>query len=193
MSNPTFRASDVFEMINTPDLFKSNHWTCNAVVEYITDYFADNEYSSIDSLAGDLEMAHWDAGSLDYSEQAEFLNVASNRDDVEEVFSDLLDSMGEPIEIREFSDMLIHALDHVTNAIASLIYHADLAIVVNHADYMDTDPEVIICDKYDADDKVSEIIQHRLDMEVQHSTETVTEEDLDAMEETLLQLVFTVV
>ena len=186
----TFTASTVFEQVNLSDLFKSNHWTCNAVVEHVADYFADNEYSSIDSLVRDLEMAHWGAGSLGliyYSEQAEFLNAAANRDDVEEVFADLLDSMGEPIEIREMSDMLIQALDHACNAIASLIYHADLSIVINAVDYLDPNPEVIIT--ADPDETVADVIQYRLDMEVQYSPYSLSEEDLADLEETISELV----
>ena len=186
----TFTASDVFEQVNLSDLFKSNHWTCNAVVEHVADYFADNEYSSIDSLVRDLEMAHWGAGSLGliyYSEQAEFLNVAANRDDVEEVFADLLDSMGEPIEIREMSDMLIQALNHACNAIATLIYHADLSIVINAVDYLDPNPEVIITD--DPDGTVAEVIQARVEMEVSSSTHSLTHDELDELEELITELV----
>jgi hypothetical protein len=185
----TFTASDVFEQVNLSDLF-SNGLACNAVVQHVADHFADNEYDSIDSLVRDLEMAHCDAGSLGliyYSEQEYFLNVASNRDDVEEVFADLLDNMGEPIEIREMSDMLIHALDHACNSIASLIDYADLSLVINAVDYMDPNPEVIITD--DPDGTVADIIQQRLDIEVQYSPYTVNEYDLAAMEETLSELV----
>ena len=193
----TFTASEVFAQVNLSDLF-SNGFACNAVVEYIADYFADNEYSSIDSLVRDLEMAHWSAGSLGliyYSEQAAFLNVSTNRDDVEVVFNDLLDSIGEPFEkhyeggIRTFSDMLIHALDHASNAIASLIYHADLSAVINAVDYMDPNPEVIICERIEAEDKLAEIIQARLDMEVQHSPTWLNSDELMAMEETISELV----
>ena len=185
----TFTASDVFQQVNLSDLF-SNGFTSNAVVQHIADHFADNEYSSIDSLVRDLEMAHWGAGSLGliyYSEQADFLNVAANGDDVEEVFENLMDSMGEPIEIREISDMLIHALDHACNAIAGLIYHADLSVVISAVEYLDPNPEVIITDDHNG--TVADIIQARLDMEVQHSTATVSEEDYAAMEETLGELV----
>lgn len=189
MTNPTFRASEVFSLLNY-SLPWSTPRRQNAVVEHITNYFADNEYGSIDSLVRDLELAHWSAGSFGliyYPEQVAFLNVASNRDDVEEVFEDLLDNMGEPIAIREFSDMLITALDHACSSIASLITHADLSIVINAADYLDPKPEVIITGE--PDETVAGIIQQRLDMEVQHSTTTVNEYDLAAMEETLRELV----
>ena len=179
----TFTASDVFQQVNLSDLF-SNGWACNAVVEHIADHFADNEYDSIDSLVRDLEMAHWAAcsfGLVYYSEQAEFLNVAANRDDVEEVFEDLLDNMGAPIEVRTFSDMLIQALDYASNAIATLIYHADLSIVINAVDYLDPNPEVIITD--DPDETIAEIIQYRTEVQADMA------DDLAAMEETLSELV----
>jgi hypothetical protein len=191
----TFRASDVFEQVNLSDLF-SNGLACNAVVEHVADQFADNEYNSIADLVRDLEMAHWSAGSLGliyYSEQATFLNDARNRDDVEEVFADLLDNMGEPFEkhyeggIRTFSDMLIHALDHACSTIASLIDSAHLSVVINAVDYMDPNPEVIITD--DPDGTVAEVIQARLEMEVSSSTHALTHDALDELEETISELV----
>ena len=190
-NNVTIKAADIFAQINLPF---ANHAGNNAVVEYLTDYYGVNEYSSISDLARDLEMAHHSAGSFGMcytTELDDFLKA--NLDDIEEVLEFYLDATDEPFSVMSFSDLVAIALDVAANEIASALEFSDLAIVVNHADYMDTNPEVIICDKYYADEKVYEIIQHRLDMEVQHSPETVTEEDRDEMEETLLQLVYTLV
>ena len=190
-SNVTFKASDVFSKINLPF---APSWKQNAVVEYITDYFGDVEFSSIDDLVRGLQMAHYSAGSLGmcYTHELDSF-VREHLDDIEDVLAEYIDAMGEKLQVETFSDMVVLALDYACNEIAHAVEYANLAIVASHADYMDTDPEVIICDTYDADDMVAEIIQHRLDMEVQHSTETVTQEDVDEMEETLLELVFTVV
>ena len=185
----TFTASTVFEQVNLSDLF-SNGFACNAVVEHVADYFADIEYSSIDSLVRDLEMAHWAAGSLgliNYSEVTEFLNDATNRDDVEEVFEDLLDNMGELIEVRTFHNMLVYALDHACNAIASLIDRADLSVVINAVDYLDPNPEVIITD--DPDETVADVIRHRVEMEVSSSTHSLTHDELDELQELITSLV----
>ena len=194
-TNVTFRASDVFSKINLPFSTPSIGGTGNnAVVEYLTDHYGDHEYSSISDLVRDLEMAHYSAGSFGMCytyELDDFLKA--HLDDIEEVLAEYIDATGEKLQVETFSDMVIVALDFAANEIASAVECAELAIVANHADYMDTSPEVIICDAYEADDTVAGIIQHRLDMEVQHSTETVNEYDLAAMEETLLELVYTVV
>ena len=194
-SNVTFRASDVFSKINLPFSTPSIGGTgSNAVIEHLTDYYADHEYSSISDLVRDLQMASWGAGSFGVvytHELDDFLKA--HLDDIEEVLAEYIDATGEKLQVETFSDMVIIALDFAVNELSHAVEYADLAIVANHADYMDTSPEVIICDAYEADDTVVEIIQHRLDMEVQHSTETVNEYDLAAMEETLLELVYTVV
>ena len=190
-SNVTFKASDVFAKINLPFATAFNQ---NAVVENITEYFGDAEYSAIDDMVRDLQMAHYAAGSLGmcYTHDLDDF-LKANLNDIEEVLAEYIDAMGEKLQVETFSDMAVLALDYACNEIAHAVEYANLAIVASHADYMDTDPEVIICDTYDADDMVAEIIQHRLDMEVQHSATAVNEYDLAAMEETLLELVFTVV
>jgi hypothetical protein len=193
MSNPTFKASEVFSMINLP--FSGNGYNQNAVVEYLTEYFGDHEYSSIDDMVRDLHMAHWAAGSFGliyYSEQAEFLNDSRNRDDIEEVIAHYAECTGEAISVREFSDMLVIALDVAVNEIASAIEYADLQVIVHAVDYLDTNPEVIICERIEADDTLAEIIQHRLDMEVQHSTTWLNSDELMAMEEQIAELIYVV-
>ena len=192
--NVTIKASDVFAQINLPFATPSIGGTGNnAVVEYLTEYFGDSEYNSIQDLVRDLEMAHYSAGSFGMCythELDDFLKA--NLDDIEEVLNYYMDATGEEHSFSSFGGMVAIALDVAANEIASAIEYADLAIVVNHADYMDTDPDVIICTSYEAYDVRNEITLHRLDMEVQHSTTTVNEYDLAAMEETLSELVYVV-
>ena len=190
MSNATFTASDVFSKINLPF---SDGFNQNAVVEYLTEYFGDHEYSSVDDMVRDLQMAHYSAGSLGmiYTYELEDF-ISGNIGAIEEVLDYYMECTGEDITVQSISGMLVIALDVAVHEIASAIEYADLAIVANHADYMDTNPEVIITDTNEAYDIRNEIIIARLDMEVQHSTQTVTQEDLDAMEETLNELVYVV-
>ena len=187
-SQVTFRASDVFDHVNVNDLYRSDQWTCNAVVEHLVDHYASTEWSSIRDLVHALEMDHWAAGSFGViynHEVAAF--IGRNMLDIEEIVAEYIDATGETPKFRTFSDMLALAFDMAAHSIAMAIEHADLSLVINAVDYLDPSPEVIITD--DPEDMVAEIIQTRLDMEVQHSPTTVPESDLAAMEETLAELV----
>lgn len=188
MSNVTFRASEVFSMVNLP--FSGNGYNQNAVVEYLTEYFGDNEYSSVSDLVRDLQMAHYEDGSFGMiytCELEEFL--AHNIDALQEVLDYYMECTGEDLTVQSLAGTVVLALDVAANEIASAIEYADLQVIVNAVDYLDPNPEVIICERIEADDKLAEIIQARLDMEVQHSTSALSEEDYAALEETILELV----
>ena len=189
MSNSaTFRASEVFSMINLP--FSGNGYNQNAVVEYLTEYFGDNEYSSVSDLVRDLQMAHYEAGSLGMCytcELEEFL--VHHIDAIQEVLDYYMECTGEDLTVQSLAGTVVLALDVAVNEIASAIEYADLQVIVNAVDYLDPNPEVIICERIEADDKLAEIIQARLDMEVQHSTTWLNSDELMAMEETICELV----
>ena len=191
MSNATFPASDVFSMITLP--FAGNGYNQNGVVEYITEYFGDNEYSSIADLVRDLQMSCYSAGSLGMCythELDDFLKA--NLNDIEEVLDYYMDYMGEDITVQSISGMLVIALDVAVNEIASAIEYADLQVIVHAVDSLDPDPEVIICERIEVDDKLAEIIQARLDSEVAHSTSTLSAEDYDELTEQFASLIYVV-
>ena len=190
MSNATFTASDVFSKINLPF---SDGFNQNAVVEYLTEYFGDYEYSSVDDMVRDLQMAHYSAGSLGmiYTYELEDF-ISGNIGAIEEVLDYYMENMGEDITVQSISGMLVIALDVAVNEIASAIEYADLQVIVNAVDYLDPNPEVIICERTEADDKLSEIIQARLDSEVQHSTTWLNSDELMAMEEQIADLIYVV-
>ena len=191
MSNATFTASDVFSMINLP--FAGNGYNQNAVVEYITEYFGDNEYSSVDDMVRDLQMSCYSSGALGmcYTYQLEDF-ISGNIGAIEEVLDYYMENMGEDITVQSISGMLVIALDVAVNEIASAIEYADLQVIVNAVDYLDPNPEVIICERIEADDKLAEIIQARLDSEVQHSTTWLNSDELMAMEEQIAELIYVV-
>ena len=192
MSNSaTFRASEVFSMVNLP--FSGNGYNQNTVVEYLTEYFGDNEYSSVSDLVRDLHMAHYEAGSLGMCytcELEEFL--AHNIDAIQEVLDYYMECTGEDLTVQSLAGTVVLALDVAVNEIASAIEYADLQVIVHAVDYLDPNPEIIICERIEADDKLAEIIQARLDMEVQHSTTWLNSDELMAMEESILELVYIV-
>ena len=191
MSNANFKASTVFSMITFP--FAGNGYNQNAVVEYITEYFGDNEYSAVFDLVCDLQMSCYSSGSLGmcYTHELEDF-ISGNIAAIQEVLDDYMEHTGEDITVRSISDMLTIALDVAVSEIASAVDYADIKVIVNAADYLDPNPEVILCENIELDGTLAEIIQHRLDMEVQHSTTTVNEYDLAAMEETINELVYIV-
>lgn len=191
MLNANFKASTVFSMIDLP--FAGNGHNQNAVIEYLTEYFGDNEYSAVSDLVRDLQWADYSSGSLGmcYTHELDDF-ITGNIDDIEEVLEYWMENTGEEITVQAFGDMVVIALDAAVNEIASAVEYADLKIIVNAVDYMDPNPEVIFCDGIEADDKLAEIIQHRLDMEVQHSTTWLNSDELMAMEETINELVYIV-
>jgi len=191
MSNPTFTASDVFSMINLP--FAGNGYNQNAVVEYLTEYFGDHEYSSVDDMVRDLQMAHYSAGSLGMCythELDEFLKANLNA--IEEVLADYMDATGENLQVEAFSDMVVLALDFACGEIASAIEYADIKVIVHAVDYLDPNPEVILCENIELDGTLADIIQARLDSEVAHSTSTVSEEEYAEIEEQIADLIYVV-
>jgi hypothetical protein len=193
MSNSaTFRASDVFSMITLP--WGSIGGTANnAVVEYITEYFGEHEYSSVSDLVRDLQMSSYSSGSLGmiYTYELEDF-LAHNIGAIEEVLDYYMECTGEDITVQSISGMLVLALDVAVNEIAHAIEYADLQVIVNAVDYLDPNPEVIICERIEADDKLAEIIQARLDSEVQHSTTWLNSDELMAMEEQVSELIYVV-
>jgi hypothetical protein len=185
----TFTASEVFSMITLP-FSEHGGYRQNAVVEYITEYFGDNEYSSVSYLVRDLQMSNYSDGSIGMIYTYELDDfIAGNLNDIEDVLNSYMEAMGEDLTVKSFGDMVVIALDVAINEIASAVEHADLQVIINAVDYMDPNPEVIICERVEADDKLAEIMQHRLDMEVQHSTSTLSEEDYAALEESIFELV----
>jgi hypothetical protein len=191
MSNASFKASTVFSKVNLP--FAGNGYNQNAVIEYITEYFGDNEYSSVSDLVRDLHMASYESGSLGmcYTHELDDF-ISGNINDIEEVLEYWMEAMGESLTVQSFSDMVVIALDVAISEIASAIEYADLKIIVNAVDALDPNPEVIICEGIEADEKHAEIIANRLDMEVQHSTTWLNSDELIAMEETIQELVYVV-
>jgi hypothetical protein len=178
-------------MINLP--FSGDGYNQNAVVEYITEYFGDNEYSSVSDLVRDLQMSSYSSGALGmcYTYELEDF-ISGNIGAIEEVLDYYMECMGEDITVSSISGMLVIALDVVVNEIASVIEWENLKVIVNHVDHMDTDPEVIISSGVEAEDTYAEIIQARIDMEVAHSTSALSEEDYAALEETICELVYIV-
>ena len=191
MSNATFTASTVFSMINLP--FAGNGYNQNAVVEYLTEYFGDHEYSSVDDMVRDLQMSCYSSGSLGmcYTYELEDF-ISGNIGAIEEVLDYYMENMGEDITVQSISGMLVIALDVAVNEIASAIEYADLQVIVNAVDTLDPTPEVIICERIEADDKLAEIIQARLDSEVAHSTSTVSEEEYDELTQQIADLIYVV-
>ena len=191
MSNATFKASEVFSMVNLP--FSGNGYNQNAVVEYLTEYFGDNEYSSVSDLVRDLHMSSYESGSLGMCYTYELDDfLAHNIGAIEEVLDYYMECTGEDITVSSISGMLVIALNLAVSEIAIAIEYADLQVIVHAVDYLDPNPDVIICERYETADTISEIIFNCVDMEVQHSTSTVSEEERAEMEETIATLIYVV-
>jgi len=178
----------------------------NPIAEYIIDEFlSDAKYSDIDSLITDLEMAHCAAGSFSgmiYTQDIlDRLSDSDWRNAIEQAIEDYADAVGEsPSFDRDpmghysgfhMENLVTFAVDWTSNEIASFLRsNGNFYIVTQSVDSLDPSPErkAFLCE-YDAQDYVSESLQHRMDYIVQHSPYAIDESEYQASEEQESELI----
>jgi len=171
----------------------------------VDEFLSDNKYSDIDSLITDLEMAHCAAGSFPgmiyTGDILDRLADSGWRNAIEQVIEDYTDATGEspsfdrdamgyPSGFR-LENLVTFAVDWVSNEIASFLrYQGQFYIVTQSVDSLDPSPErkAFLCE-YDAQDYVSESLQHRMDYIVQHSPYAIDESEYEAIEEQESELI----
>jgi len=178
----------------------------NPIVEYIVDEFiCDGNYNSVDSLITDLELAHCAAGSFSgmiYTQDIlDRLSDSDWRNAIEQAIEDYTDATGEaPSFDRDamgyysgfhLENLVTFAVDWMSNEIASFLRsNGQFYIVTQAIDSLDPSPErKVFLDEYDAQDYVSESLQHRMDYIVQHSPYAIDESEYDALEEQESELI----
>jgi hypothetical protein len=178
----------------------------NAIVDYILDEFlCDGNYSDVDSLITDLEMAHCAAGSFNgmiYTKDIlDRLSDSDWRNAIEQAIEDYADATGEfPSFDRDamgypsgfhLENLVTFAVDWFSNEIASFLrYQGQFYVVTQAIDSLDPSPErkVFLCE-YDAQEYVSESISHRMDHIVQHSPYAIDESEYESLEEQESELI----
>jgi hypothetical protein len=178
----------------------------NPIAEYIVDEFlSDDKYSDVDSLITNLEMAHCAAGSFPgmiYTQDIlDRLSDSDWRNAIEQAIEDYTDAIGESPSLDRDSmgyysgfhleNLVTFAVDWVSNEIASFLrYQGQFYIVTQSVDSLDPSPErkAFLCE-YEAQDYVSESLQHRMDYIVQHSPYAIDESEYEAIEEQEMQLI----
>jgi hypothetical protein len=178
----------------------------NPIAECILDEFiCDKKYSDVDSLVTDLEMAHCAAGSFSgiiYTQDIlDRLSDSEWRNAIEQAIEDYTDAVGEsPSFDRDamgyfsgfhLANLVTFAVDWVSNEIASFLRsNGTFYIVTQAVDSMDPSPErkVFLCE-YEAQDYVSESLQHRMDYIVQHSPYAIDESEYESLEEQESELI----
>jgi hypothetical protein len=178
----------------------------NPIAECILDEFiCDKKYSDVDSLVTDLEMAHCAAGSFSgiiYTQDIlDRLSDSEWRNAIEQAIEDYTDAVGEsPSFDRDamghysgfhLENLVTFAVDWVSNEIASFLrYQGQFYIVTQSVDSLDPSPErkVFLCE-YEAQDYVSESLQHRMDYIVQHSPYAIDESEYESLEEQESELI----
>jgi len=178
----------------------------NPIAEYILDDFlSDAKYSDIDSLITDLEMAHCAAGSFSgmiyTGDILDRLSDSQWRNAIEQAIEDYTNETGEsPTFDRDsmgyfsgfhMENLVTFAVDWTSNEIASFLRsNGNFYIVTQSVDSLDPSPErkAFLCE-YDAQDYVSESLQHRMDYIVQHSPYAIDESEYQASEEQESELI----
>jgi hypothetical protein len=165
------------------------------IQSHICDMMEDGEYNDVKSLVADLQQAHWSAGSFNliYNWEIEdALNRLEWRKAIDKALEDYQDATGETFGISTLSDALTMALDWVSNDLSHLVESVRYWLVTEAVDSMDPWPDqYLFTTEWEALDHVSEGIQTRVDYLVQHSQHSVSEGELEALQEQEAQL-FTV-
>jgi len=178
----------------------------NAIAEYlIYEHITQAKYSDVDSLITDLEVSSCAAGSFSgiiYTQDTlDLLSYSDWRDAIEQAIEDYTDAVGEsPSFDRDsmgyysgfhLANLVTFAVDWMSNEIASFLRsNGNFYIVTQAVDSMDPSPErkVFLCE-YEAQDYVSESLQHRMDYIVQHSPYAIDESEYESLEEQEMQLI----
>jgi len=198
----TLDISEVTENIRNHFSIGNGHFleSRNEIVEYISDEFIDsNRYDSMESLILDLEMAHCAAGSFPgmiYTR--DILDRLADRDwqnAIEQAIEDYTDATGESPEFDRdcmghrdtfrMENLVTFAVDWYSNEIASFLRsNGEFYVVTEVVDSFDPSPvrKVFFCE-YEAEDWVTVGIQARVDYRIQHSAESVSGAEYDAMVE----------
>jgi hypothetical protein len=157
------------------------------IQSHICDMMEDNEYSDVKSLVADLQQAHWAAGSFNmiYNWEIEDrLNRPEWREAINKALDAYQDATGETFGISTLSDALTMAIDWVSNDLSYLVDSVRYWLVTEAVDSLDPSPDqYLFTSEQEALDHVSEGIQTRVDYIVQHSPHSISEDELQALEE----------
>ena len=166
------------------------------IQSHICDLMEDSEYSDVKSLVADLQQSRWAAGSFNliYNWEIEdCLNRPEWREAIDKALDAYQDATGETFGINTLSDALTMALDWVASDLSYLVESVRYWLVTESVDSMDPWPDqYLFTTEWEALDHVSEGIQTRVDYLVQHSPHSISEDELEALQEQEAQL-FTVV
>lgn len=163
------------------------------IQSHICDIFSDSEYDSADSLVKDLQLAHYSAGSfgLIYTyELQNCLNREDWRDAIDEVLEEYFDATGENFKIERLADALVLALDWISDSLSYRIESVRYWLVTEAVDSMDPSPEqYLFPTEEEALDHVSDSLSTRVDYVVQHSPYSISEAELEAIEQSEATLI----
>ncbi len=162
------------------------------IQSHICDVFDDAEYSSVESLVYDLQQAHYSAGSFGLIYTWELEDCLSREDwrtAIDETLEEYYDATGDKLGIERLTDALVFALDWKANSLSYLIESVRYWLVVAAIDSMDPSPELhLFTSEEEAQDFISEAINGRLDYIVQHSPHSISEKELEGLQEQETQL-----
>lgn len=165
------------------------------IESYLWEELTDGPYwSSVDSIASQLESASCSAGSWsDLIYTRDILDKLADREwlnDIEQAVDDYGDATGESPNFNprgpfSLSDVVTFAVDWVANELANKLRGLDSVwIVTSSVDSLDPSPEIIaLATESEALDWINEAIDSRIEWQVQHSVYMLEESELDGMRE----------
>jgi len=178
----------------------------NAIAEYlIYEHITQAKYSDVKSLITDLEVSSCAAGSFSgmiyTGDILDRLSDSQWRNAIEQAIEDYTNETGEsPTFDRDsmgyfsgfrLENLVTFAVNEMSNEIASFLRsNGNFYIVTQSVDSLDPSPErkAFLCE-YEAQDYVSESLQHRMDYIVQHSPYAIDESEYESLEEQESELI----
>jgi hypothetical protein len=154
-----------------------------------------NYWHSIEDIASQLESASCANGSWNqmiYTRDIlDRLSDPQWQDDIDQALDDFGDATGESPEITSLESAVIFAVNWVAVNLAHRLRAMDrVAVVTSAIDSLDPSPDVIaFASVSDAEDWVSDEVEHRVQHQVDHSPHAITEADREAM----MQVEFTLI
>jgi hypothetical protein len=167
-----------------------------AIETYLWEELTDGCYwDSVEDIARQLESASCASGSWNQMIYTrDILDRLSDPqwcDDIDQALDDFCDATGESPDITSLESAVIFAIDQTASNLAHRLRSLDrVAVVTSAIDSLDPSPEVIaFADVSDAEDWIADEVERRVQYQVDHSQNPVTEADREAMTEVEFTLI----
>jgi hypothetical protein len=177
------------------DAYNALNAFSDEAISHVLDNMKSSTWPDIRSVTRQLSMASCAAGSwsgaIYYHDLRAKLASDDWQDAINKAIEDYIDSTGDTPKFEQCEDMITFAIDSAAHRVLCYLESLDQVWIVTCAsDSLDPNPDcVAFSTEWEAIDFASDEVQRRIDYLMQHSQESVSEEQLNEWQETESQLV----